>query len=283
MAGQPITWNFGKLEARLAAVNRIADSKRTAFQARLKNLHRLRFPLGFKLRKGKAAVYEPGEIMMMGLAVEMTQLGLSPEMIVKTLAYNWQTASRALLVATRGQLALLTGEEEGDEQAPPLPVFAFFDPVALAPLTLDFEAGGPASTWDTPYSFYFADLETIGVVLMDPVFTSGHRLSLINVSTLLARMIDDPFKDQGQNLEYRYKFYRDVERWADRNSKPLLADYGKFLRDWMTILLYPHYFEEYFDDDLKFVCKMLGMKEREVVQSLRSFRGLEHVDVDPQA
>ena len=79
-----IAWTFGELEGVLASVHGIDQTKRTAFQSRLKNFHRLGYPLGFRAVKGKAATYTPLQIIEMALAVEMTQLGLPPERAAAT-------------------------------------------------------------------------------------------------------------------------------------------------------------------------------------------------------
>jgi hypothetical protein len=95
-----IAWTFGELEGVLASVHFIDQSKRTAFQSRLKNFHRLGYPLGFKAVKGRAATYTPLQIIEMALAVEMTQLGLPPERASLVLIRNrWPILMAAEMVA----------------------------------------------------------------------------------------------------------------------------------------------------------------------------------------
>ncbi len=78
-----IAMKFGELEGLLAEINDIPNAGRTAFQARLKNYHRLGFPEGIGAGRGRAVVYGVGELIQMAVILEMTQLGLTPERAIK--------------------------------------------------------------------------------------------------------------------------------------------------------------------------------------------------------
>ena len=96
---EPLQLRFGELEAGLADINGIPSHQRTAFQARLKNFHRLGFPEGIGKGRGKAVIYTPRELLLMAVAVELTQLGLTPERVIEVIADDelpvWQSVSMA--------------------------------------------------------------------------------------------------------------------------------------------------------------------------------------------
>lgn len=137
----PFEADFASLEGLLAAINYIANDKRTAFQARLKNFHRLGFPSDLQKVKGRPTRYSVGQIYEMALAVECTQLGLSPERTIQIL----RDSRFALAYAAGAAVATLekhpdgfpdpdpeTGRLEGDV---PTGHFLMFDPFALRSLT----------------------------------------------------------------------------------------------------------------------------------------------------
>lgn len=70
---------FGEVEAALSGLHAIASEKRTAFQARLKNFLRLGLLEDVKSGRGKAASFEAHHIVLLAVALELTQLGAGPE------------------------------------------------------------------------------------------------------------------------------------------------------------------------------------------------------------
>jgi len=74
-----LTWTFGEVESALSAMHRIASDRRTAFQARLKNFHRLGFPPSLQSLKGRPTTYEPEQVFMMAVVLELSQFGVGPE------------------------------------------------------------------------------------------------------------------------------------------------------------------------------------------------------------
>lgn len=211
------SWSFGELEAALAHVHEIDESKRTAFQARLKNFHRLRYPMGFSAIKGRAATYSPLQIADMALALEMTQLGLPPDRATSVLCSNRWPTLMALKMAAR---ALAESPQEfdphGERPDDPLSMFLFFDPSALHALTLHMPPEFLPDFDQASNTFFYGG---IGVVQENLVkWTSGSlcRLSLINVTALLHLIAHSPF-DQGSahNIAYRQSFLRQLCDDAD--------------------------------------------------------------------
>lgn len=76
------------MEEVFATVHRIAPGKRGAFQARLRHLQRLGVPPGTNTGKGVAAAYGPQQVAILAVALELLQLGLSPEHAATVLEKN---------------------------------------------------------------------------------------------------------------------------------------------------------------------------------------------------
>lgn len=72
----------------LAAIHQIAEDKRVAFRARLKHFQRLGVPSGVNTGTGKRAAYGLDQLLQLSLAMQMLELGLSPERIT-VLLQNW--------------------------------------------------------------------------------------------------------------------------------------------------------------------------------------------------
>lgn len=212
--------NFGGLEALLAEMHDIADAKRTAFQARLKNFHRLKYPVGFKTEKGRATIYKPGDIAEMALALELAQLGLTPERVVRVLSINWYPTMMALRMAAQALERKPFGFHEVEQRPDdPASMFLYFDPFALSGLTEDGSGLTPDLDQASDTFFYGGE----GVVRDGFVpWTSGatHRLSLINLTALLDRLAGDPYpNDEPRRLKWRAGFFAEVAVWADSRER----------------------------------------------------------------
>lgn len=218
----PIRMTFGELEAALADNHGIADAKRTAFQARLKNIQRLGLPLRFETSKGKTAYYGPGPIAEMALAVELTQLGLPPDRVVRVLTVNWYAAAMAIAMAARALLERPNGfDDEKTTKADPASIFVFFDPAAL--LSLMEEADRPKQQlFDHTTETFFYGGE--GIIRENIVrLTSGptSRVSLVNVTAMLDRIMGEKDGEQsGERLqEERREFFSELADWATDRSQ----------------------------------------------------------------
>jgi hypothetical protein len=232
-------WNFGMLEAVLANVHDIADAKRTAFQARLKNFHRLKFPVGFKMQKGKAGSYAAGDIMMMALAVELTQLGLSPEAVTRTLTLNWWPTTMALkmsahsLIGTYGVVTRADGDDEDMEYpVTALPMFLYFDPAALSSLTDNWN-GRPTEQYKRPSdTFFYGGIGVVKESIARWTSSDVSRISLVNVTSLMARIADEiSSTGHGQYSKEVESFYKDVEGWASQFIEEGLTGHIGRVRD----------------------------------------------------
>lgn len=109
----------------LALSNSIADDKRSAFSNRLRHLQKLGFPKGTNTGRGKAANYDIGHIYLMAVALQLNQLGLTPE--------------RAIHVVEANLALIAAGAVHAARSGPPpdgfiSPVFYYFDPSVLSDL-----------------------------------------------------------------------------------------------------------------------------------------------------
>lgn len=211
-----IAWTFGELEAVLANVHGIDQTKRTAFQSRLKNFHRLRYPVGFQAVKGKAATYTPLQIIEMALAVEMTQLGLPPERASWVLTCNrWPILMATEMVARELHRDPAAFNSESGLSEAALSMFLYFDPAALNPLTLHLPAEALPDMDEAANSFFYGG---IGIVREGiAAWTSGRsaRISLINLTALAGNVVASPFDEGSEaDLDYRREFFRQLELGA---------------------------------------------------------------------
>lgn len=219
----PTMWNFGQLESVLATIHGIVPNKRTAFQARLKNLNRLGLPTGLEMRKGKATLYGVGEIIEMALAVEMTQLGLSPERVEDLIGSTYHSIGMAVGMAARDL------EESPDgftssAKIDPRAIFLYFDPTALRSQT------GPIQRQDGPDyfpdqardSFGYGDEEIVRKYLVRWTSTSAPRISLINVTSMLD-VLASGVGDTDALLEKRREFFSEMAAWAGALNQRFLA------------------------------------------------------------
>lgn len=200
-----VSLTFGELEAMLAAVHDIDQTKRTAFQSRLKNFHRLKYPIGFRASKGRATAYSALQVIDMALAVELTQLGLPPERATWVLSYNrWPTLMAIEIAASVLAANPLGFDEEGGLSDELLSMFIFFDPAALYPLTLGLPAKFVPDLDEAANSFFYGGIgivrESIGRWTGGPV----SRISLINVTGMIGWIVASPY-DLGSTDDVAYR------------------------------------------------------------------------------
>lgn len=210
------SWTFGELESVLAHVHDIDQTKRTAFQSRLKNFHRLGYPIAFQATKGRAASYSPCQIAEMALAVEMTQLGLPPERVTLVLGFNLWPTLMAFQIAARYLQETPEGFNDPREgKTPPHSMFLYFDPAALNSLTLHLPAKILPDLDEASNSFFYGGIGILREGLAD--WTSGRscRLSIINVTAMIDAIAASPFEhSSAEARDYRLAFFRQLESGA---------------------------------------------------------------------
>lgn len=158
----------------LAQLHSISGDKRVAFQGRLKALLKSGLLPHVHQGRGRAASYTPYDAVRFALALELTQLGLTPARSVKVLVSNWYPTAMAVQMAG----GWLSGE--GKE---PTGMFLYCDPAALSDLM------APSPDYDEDYAsatFFYGGIGVVHDILDRWSRDIGiRRLALINVTTLL--------------------------------------------------------------------------------------------------
>lgn len=217
-----LTFTFGELESRLAELHAIADSKRTAFQARLKNFHRLGFPRTLETSKGKTARYSPSLLVEMALSVQLTELGLAPDRVVTILNNSLLPVALAIREAAstlHDQLVRnaassrvrlqMTGRDA---------TYLTIDPAALWPLTREAELG--VDTWDMARLTLFCLRGTAAQRDLMRLTSYSGRISLVNVTAIVGQLATPPANVSGaEELGWIRSFLEEVLLAARRNSE----------------------------------------------------------------
>ena len=191
-----LTMTFGEAEALVAAVNGIANDRRATFQSRIKNLLKLGLLRGLRQGRGKTAAYDSASIATLALAVEMTQLDLSPERLVRMLGGESLSGvgfgvAVIMVPALESILADNWRSAIKDGTWPALSCYLVFDPHALLGLTN--EVGDHTLT-----------------MLQGNASNHARRSSQINVSLLLHELVEALGLAKGQ------AFIDGLVEWHDR-------------------------------------------------------------------
>lgn len=174
-----MTMGFGQAEAVLADVSSIASDKRTKFQARLKNFHRLGLLSDLPPSRGNVARYEAQHLLMLGLAVEFAQLGVGPEKSVKLLRANEEGIAKAVEDSLPA-----SSSEMGADWAP---ILMFFDPAGLDSLmTHSVESDQRSSAG----AIWFTNEDKFTTALASLLDKGAIRMSLIDVTGLIVKIAD---------------------------------------------------------------------------------------------
>lgn len=170
---QEFSFSFGEVEAVLSQIHGIADDKRTAFQARLKNLLKLGLLPDVQAGRGRTAKYRPWHLFCLGFAIECAQLGLAPARTVDLLKNNlWWLC----------QVALMVGRQGRPEGGHALPMLVTFDPSGL----VDMRPSEDGDSADITFSYM--GLGILQESLEDWLKRGLLRLSIVNVSELVWRL-----------------------------------------------------------------------------------------------
>lgn len=186
-------FTFAQVERALALTNNIADERRSAFSHRLKHLQRLKFPPGVNTGRGRAATYTVGHLYLLGIALELNQLGSTPERAVRTV----QKHMLDIVVA-----AVTVCQDGPPQGAFEFPVVLYYDPAALRDLMAAPADGEPAAE-----NLQYGDILTSADHLKSWMRGGLSRLAFISVSALAW----DLASYCGGNHE---EFYAELNRWG---------------------------------------------------------------------
>ena len=268
--------DFRTLEGCLAREFKIADDKRSTFASRLKNFERLGLLQETVPQQGKARTYRSSQLFSFALALEMTALGLKPEMVVRLILANEYVITegiyRALDLGT--QLADASPINRVKSQ------FIVFDPRSLSQLQVREGL--------TPTMSEFRGMLTLNesqIVRYLGALTSRRkrRMSLINLSSLLESTsynLDSVAAGIPLNYEVWYSNHfplnLDSVRKVESIEAPERYEYNYFLvlKDW----LHDAPQEKQFD-----AIKELTQFSTEKVYAFFKRLDSEDANVDPQA
>ena len=175
-----LSLRFSEVEALFAGVHLVASDKRIAFQGRLKALLRIGLLPDVMLGRGRAATYSAPDVFILGVALELLQLGLSPERAVRVVLDEGRLP---IIYAGRYALRFLQWEHErGTIHAR---WFLRCDPANLSSALGDDDDEARATFWycsTRDIMDWFGNDEDRATLDLWP------RMSLINVSTLVGRL-----------------------------------------------------------------------------------------------
>lgn len=164
---------FSQVDDALAKVHTIVPEKRSAFSNRLKHLQKLGFPGGINTGRGRAAEYRGHHIFLLGVALQLIELGLNPERAIRVVEENLQP----ITAAARLCLSNLRRDVEAYETDSNV-IFLRFDPANLNDLRNRHSDGASVSLW-------YAGRGTLND-FFDTMGTLWPRLALINLSSLIS-------------------------------------------------------------------------------------------------
>jgi hypothetical protein len=99
-----LDWTWRQLEATFAQVHDVALECRPAFNAKLRHLQRCGVLGKQNPGRGTAAVYGVTQVISMGFALELLQLGLTPELAAQVVERHWsELLEKSLLAAEDAQ------------------------------------------------------------------------------------------------------------------------------------------------------------------------------------
>jgi hypothetical protein len=165
-----LQWTFGQVEQVLACTHSIRDDRRSAFSNRLKNYQKAGFPAGINTGRGRAATYQIGHLLQMGLALELSQLGLNPERALEVIQSDMHSVAMSLFHSASD------GPPDGEFTQP---YFIYFDPAGLSDLMIERQEDRAVG------SFFYAGLGQMKDQLENWSHNGLGRISLLNVSALL--------------------------------------------------------------------------------------------------
>jgi hypothetical protein len=86
------TFAYAEVESALAEVFDAGDAQRGVFRARLQNFRKLGIPAE-NPGKGQRLRYAPTDLFQLLIAIELTEYGLDPALVVKTVRGDWSRQS----------------------------------------------------------------------------------------------------------------------------------------------------------------------------------------------
>lgn len=190
-------YSFAQVVTALAETYAIDHERRGAFVARLQNLQKLGFPEGTNTGRGKAARYSAGHVFLIGVALELIQLGLTPERAKHVIDDDMHA------VAMAASMAVYHGVPDYEIK---FPIFLYLDPAVLRYLCRtsndeDFAAA----------TFHYGGMAQVLENFKDWFKNGVPRMAFFSVSAL----VHDIASFLPEGADDISPFYKALEDWAD--------------------------------------------------------------------
>lgn len=166
----PFKPSYKAVESLLADLHDVSPKRLPALRARLKHLKRLGFPAGVNTGRGRPADYNAASVLQLMLALELVEIGLTPERAINLIRHFGFVVVQA---AFHGSKHLLRTRMEEDDD-----FFFSLDPKALAVLTEPESSGEDDDPVLASVSWDFS-----GTVLQ--TLDQGRRRAFVNVTKML--------------------------------------------------------------------------------------------------
>lgn len=202
----PKRFRFGEIELALRKIHHLPTAAAPSFRARLRNLKRAGLDLGGS-KPGRRANLTTGDALVMALAVELGQLGNSPERTVFLLRYSAEgvaTAVQAALSGAEDTLLLYSPKawSTSDGYSPPVGALSSFP---LGKLAED------AGAWLLRMSSH------------------ERRLAVINFSAVFEKLVENLAPHSSEPLlPDLQEWAAELRKWAIENP----PDWPTILKDW---------------------------------------------------
>lgn len=182
-----IELSFSEVEMCLADVHQIRTDRRGAFTARIKNLLKLGLLPDVQAGRGRAASYAAWDLFVIAVAIELAQLGLSPDRAVNAIRANQKSLAAGIYLAAHG---LLSEYEEA--------ILFYFDPASLEDMMKQAPKGDRTAS-----DFLCGPVSQLKQHLEDHGAKSLSRLAMFNATILLRSLLANGIAsdDQASFLE----------------------------------------------------------------------------------
>lgn len=194
---------FAQVARALGQTYYVAEHKRAAFVARLQHLQKLKFPAGINTGRGRAAKYDVGHLLQLGIVLELSEFGLTPER-----AINVILRSPEVIGLTAYRLSKEAPLEEDDLGQ----TLLVFNPSVLSAAMRDDYEGA----YDEAYASFmvWSHDDALGWVgqMLDEGFP---RSAMVNASLLWRQIVKNICEGEDPAT-----FYRALGEWADLHVLP---------------------------------------------------------------
>lgn len=181
----PAQLSSGDVERVLIHMAMVAPDAVVAFRARLKHLQRLGIPLGANTGKGRRVPHTLDTMFQLVIAVDLLQVGLPPQMVFRTIKWNWAGIARALLLVSVPDECLESNQTEWPDKM----LFFVQSPSALESL-MDIETPEKERWYDDVQIVHAHDLSNV-IMQGDRDLLGPGRSIVLNLQWLVSEALGE--------------------------------------------------------------------------------------------